>query len=101
MVVWHSPCESRTLPGTQLGRKTSRREEETTSQANNLDIRLNRISHKLCADMAQLVERTLGKGEVPSSTLGISTTLKKPRFGGVFVVIPKPPPMEVVNAQSG
>ena len=27
------------------------------------------------ADMAQLVERTLGKGEVPSSTLGISTTL--------------------------
>ncbi len=26
-----------------------------------------------CADMAQLVERTLGKGEVPSSTLGIST----------------------------
>ena len=24
--------------------------------------------------MAQLVERTLGKGEVPSSTLGISTT---------------------------
>ena len=36
--------------------------------------------------MAQLVERTLGKGEVPSSTLGISTTLKKPRFGGVFVL---------------
>ena len=29
------------------------------------------------ADMAQLVERTLGKGEVPSSTLGISTTFKK------------------------
>ena len=27
--------------------------------------------------MAQLVERTLGKGEVPSSTLGISTTIKK------------------------
>ncbi len=27
--------------------------------------------------MAQLVERTLGKGEVPSSTLGISTTLFK------------------------
>ncbi len=26
------------------------------------------------ADMAQLVERTLGKGEVPSSTLGISTS---------------------------
>ncbi len=27
--------------------------------------------------MAQLVERTLGKGEVPSSTLGISTTTKE------------------------
>ena len=27
----------------------------------------------LYADMAQLVERTLGKGEVPSSILGIST----------------------------
>ncbi len=26
-----------------------------------------------CADMAQSVERTLGKGEVPSSILGIST----------------------------
>ena len=31
-----------------------------------------------CADMAQLVERTLGKGEVPSSTLGISTTSNSP-----------------------
>ena len=31
-----------------------------------------------CADMAQLVERTLGKGEVPSSTLGISTTSLSP-----------------------
>ena len=31
-----------------------------------------------CADMAQLVERTLGKGEVPSSTLGISTTSSSP-----------------------
>lgn len=30
----------------------------------------------LSADMAQLVERTLGKGEVPSSILGISTTPK-------------------------
>ncbi len=30
----------------------------------------------LCADIAQSVERTLGKGEVPSSTLGISTSLK-------------------------
>ena len=28
---------------------------------------------ELAADMAQLVERTLGKGEVPSSILGIST----------------------------
>ena len=26
------------------------------------------------ADIAQMVERTLGKGEVPSSILGISTT---------------------------
>lgn len=36
--------------------------------------------------MAQLVERTLGKGEVPSSTLGISTTIKKtpPRRGFCF-----------------
>ena len=31
-----------------------------------------------CADMARLVERTLGKGEVPSSTLGISTTSSSP-----------------------
>ena len=30
------------------------------------------------ADMAQLVERTLGKGEVPSSTLGISTISSPP-----------------------
>jgi hypothetical protein len=40
-----------------------------------------RVGHcqasNLWADMAQLVERTLGKGEVPSSTLGISTTLSK------------------------
>ncbi len=37
-----------------------------------------RVGHcqasNLVADMAQLVERTLGKGEVPSSTLGISTS---------------------------
>ena len=37
-----------------------------------------RVGHRqaifLSADMAQLVERTLGKGEVPSSILGISTT---------------------------
>ena len=30
------------------------------------------------ADMAQLVERTLGKGEVGSSNLPISTTILKP-----------------------
>ncbi len=37
------------------------------------------------ADMAQLVERTLGKGEVPSSTLGISTTsLLLPGFSSVI-----------------
>ena len=29
--------------------------------------------------MAQLVERTLGKGEVPSSILGISTILRDHR----------------------
>jgi hypothetical protein len=46
-------------------------------QAPNLDIRSDRISHEIRADMAQLVERTLGKGEVPSSTLGISTMTKK------------------------
>ena len=34
----------------------------------------SRCPLQVCADMAQLVERTLGKGEVPSSTLGISTT---------------------------
>ena len=36
------------------------------------------------ADMAQLVERTLGKGEVPSSTLGISTTSLLPPFSLCF-----------------
>ena len=35
--------------------------------------------------MAQLVERTLGKGEVPSSILGISTILSRPPQGGFFV----------------
>ncbi len=34
-------------------------------------------SNPLSADIAQLVERTLGKGEVPSSTLGISTILSR------------------------
>ena len=39
------------------------------------------------ADMAQLVERTLGKGEVPSSTLGISTTsLLLPGFSSVISI---------------
>ena len=46
--------------------------------------------------MAQLVERTLGKGEVPSSTLGISTTLNKPRFGGVFVFTLTTPEINMV-----
>ena len=38
--------------------------------------------------MAQLVERTLGKGEVPSSTLGISTIEKNEALqiaAGLFV----------------
>ena len=38
--------------------------------------------------MAQLVERTLGKGEVPSSTLGISTIEKTKALqlsAGLFV----------------
>ena len=39
------------------------------------------------ADMAQLVERTLGKGEVPSSTLGISTTsFLLPCFSSVMFI---------------
>ena len=39
------------------------------------------------ADMAQSVERILGKDEVPSSTLGISTTIKKPlrKLKGFFL----------------
>ena len=48
--------------------------------------------------MAQLVERTLGKGEVPSSTLGISTTfsvkvrrLEKNLPGGRSAVVPPDP----------
>ncbi len=48
--------------------------------------------------MAQLVERTLGKGEVPSSTLGISTTfsvkvwhLVKNLSGGCSAVVPPDP----------
>ncbi len=33
------------------------------------------LPHQICVlDMAQLVERTLVAGEVPSSTRGISTT---------------------------
>ena len=50
------------------------------------------------ADMAQLVERTLGKGEVPSSTLGISTSfsvkvrhLEKNLSGGCSAVVPPDP----------
>ena len=38
----------------------------------------------LSADVAQLVERTLGKGEVPSSILGISTMFKKPQHSDVL-----------------
>ena len=38
--------------------------------------------------MAQLVERTLGKGEVPSSTLGISTMFL---FDGDSAVAPPVP----------
>ncbi len=38
-------------------------------QAPNLD----ESQPEKSADMAQLVERTLGKGEVPSSILGIAT----------------------------
>ena len=48
--------------------------------------------------MAQLVERTLGKGEVPSSTLGISTSFKiqarhlnKNLFDGFSAVVPPDP----------
>ena len=40
--------------------------------------------------MAQLVERTLGKGEVPSSTLGISTIEKNEALqiaAGLFVFL--------------
>ena len=43
---------------------------------------------KFSADMAQLVERTLGKGEVPSSILGISTTSLNHHLGGFFVSRP-------------
>ncbi len=42
-------------------------------QASNFRICTCRFITALCAGMAQLVERTLGKGEVPSSTLGTST----------------------------
>ena len=35
------------------------------------------VRSKLVADMAQLVEHTLGKGEVGSSNLPISTSLSK------------------------
>jgi hypothetical protein len=36
--------------------------------------------------MAQLVERILGKDEVPSSTLGISTSIKLVKFPSKFFV---------------
>ena len=40
--------------------------------------------------MAQLVERTLGKGEVPSSTLGISTTIMFDSNSAVAPPVPMP-----------
>ena len=61
------------------------------------------------ADMAQLVERTLGKGEVPSSTLGISTSYTGLKFGEVkknlsggssAVVPPDPMPNSEVKRRS-
>ena len=61
-------CESRSLPGFPFN-----------------------IFIELAADMAQLVERTLGKGEVPSSTLGISTIEKNEALqiaAGLFVCAP-------------
>ena len=39
-------------------------------------VRFPPLAPEQYADMAQLVERTLGKGEVGSSTLPISTSLK-------------------------
>ncbi len=42
-------------------------------QASNYRVRSSELIKVLCAGMAQLVERTLGKGEVPSSNLGTST----------------------------
>ena len=56
--------------------------------------------------MAQLVERTLGKGEVPSSTLGISTSigmssdLKNLPGGSSAVVPPDPMPNSEVKRRS-
>ncbi len=55
--------------------------------------------------MAQLVEHTLGKGEVPSSNLGISTmnlsVLKKNLPSGNSAVVPPDPmPNSVVKRRS-
>ncbi len=57
--------------------------------------------------MAQLVERTLGKGEVPSSTLGISTSymarvrqIKNLPGGNSAVVPPDPMPNSEVKRRS-
>ncbi len=44
---------------------------------------------KVCADIAQLVERTLGKGEVGSSNLPISTTSFPPCFFLLFIAFNK------------
>ncbi len=53
--------------------------------------------------MAQLVEHTLGKGEVPSSNLGISTIMKciKNSSGGDSAVVPPDPmPNSAVKRRS-
>ncbi len=42
-----------------------------------------------CADIAQLVERTLGKGEVGSSNLPISTTSFSSLFFLLFIAFNK------------
>ncbi len=50
--------------------------------------------------MAQLVERTLGKGEVPSSTLGISTRFKVLFDGNSAIEPPVPMPNTEVKCCS-
>ena len=57
-----------TIPNTEV--KCS----DVDGSATYVCVRVDHRRASFFADMAQLVERTLGKGEVPSSTLGISTT---------------------------